>query len=297
MQPVREGVDHAAVFDGVPLGRGLIVLGIEVMATGDDFTRGHESFLVQFGSGGLDDDFVGVADVFEIAHQCEGNEAVLVVRTLIHRILDLVAHGADDFEIKSSDFDVLPGAGRSLKNFLRGFVAENDDTAMIGEVAFIEVTSLGKRELAHLPIGHVDAAHQDGDNAGADLESEVAVDFAADRANQRNFVADGFDVLEFVRNFLSGALTAGLHAGLSGPKDDDVVSHVQEGVQNASAEALAVGKQKHNGDQAPADAEHGQRGARAVAHQSLPALRDEFFQEHGFQGLGARGQGPGARGQ
>ena len=35
------------------------------------------------------------------------------------------------------------------------------------------------------------------------------------------------------------------------------------------AEALAVAEQQHDGDQAPDDAEHGEAGAQAVAHQAI----------------------------
>ena len=96
----------------------------------------------------------------------------------------------------------------------------------------------------------------------------------------RHFVADGFDVLILVFHFLAGPLPSGLEAGLPRPDDDDVVAHVHERVHDASAEALAVGEQDHDGSQSPDDAEHGEQGAQAVAHERLPALRNEFFQVH-----------------
>ena len=73
---------------------------------------------------------------------------------------------------------------------------------MIGEVAFVEVAAFGQIEFAHLPVRHIDAAYLDRHDAGTDLESEVAVDFAAYRTNERNLVANGFDIFELVFTFL-----------------------------------------------------------------------------------------------
>src|SRR5258708_5710864 len=81
-------------------------------------------------------------------------------------------------------------------------------------------------------------------------------------------------------HWLAGTLAPRLHAGLPGPHHDHVVAHVQEGVQHASAQALAVGEKQHYRGEAPYDTQHGERRAHAVAHQRLPTLRDEFFRVH-----------------
>ena len=135
LQSEGKAVDHGAVFDRVPLGRGFVVLGIEVMAPRNDLAHRHQRLLVQFRSRGLNDDLVGIANVLQIAHQREGNESVLVVRALVHGVLDLVAHDADHFEIQPADLNVWPTAGRALKYFLRRLVAEDHHAAVIGEVA------------------------------------------------------------------------------------------------------------------------------------------------------------------
>jgi hypothetical protein len=121
------------------------------------------------------------------------------------------------------------------------------------------------------------------------LKPKVAIDLAANRADNRNLFANGFDIFEFILNRFARALAAGLHAGLPRPDDDHVVAHVHEGVHHASTQPLTISQQQHHRSQAPHNAQHGERGAHAVAHERLPALRDEFFQEHRNQGLGARG--------
>ena len=172
---------------------------------------------------------------------------------------------------------MLACARRALEDFLRRFIAEDDHAVMIGEIALVEISALGEVQFAHLPIGHIHAAHRDGNHARAQLEAEVSVDLAAHRADDRDFFANGFHILEFVRDFLAGPLTACLQAGLSGPHHDHVVAHVHKGVDHASAEALAISQQQNDRGQAPHDSKHGERGTQAVAHERLPALEDEFF--------------------
>ena len=153
---------------------------------------------------------------------------------------------------------------------------------MVGEIGLVEVAAVREFQLAHLSVRHVHAAHLNRNHARADLEAEVAVDLAAHRAHDGHFIANGFHIFQFVLDRLAGPLAASLHAGLARPNDDDVVSHVQKGMQNAPAQALSVSQQQHDGDQAPANAQHGQRRTRAIAHQRLPALRNEFFHVHGL---------------
>ena len=120
------------------------------------------------------------------------------------------------------------------------------------------------------------------DHPRADLESEVAVDLAADRPHDGHFSRIASTSSSSYVTFLPARWPPACMLVCPGHEHDDVVAHVQEGMQHASAQALPVSQQQHDRDQAPADAQHGQRRARAVAHQRLPALRDEFFEKHGF---------------
>ena len=56
---------------------------------------------------------------------------------------------------------MLARAGWALKYFLRCLVAENYHAMMIGEIAFVEVASVGNVELAHLPVRQINSADQD----------------------------------------------------------------------------------------------------------------------------------------
>ena len=130
---------------------------------------------------------------------------------------------------------------------------------MVGEIRFAEIPAVCEFELAHLAVGHVHAAHLNRYDASANFESEVAIDLAAHSAHNGHFVANRFHVFQFVLDRLAGPLPSSLHAGLPRPHHDDVVAHVQESVQDASAETLSVGQEQHHGNQAPSDAQHGQR--------------------------------------
>ena len=101
---------------------------------------------------------------------------------------------------------------------------------MVEEISFLKVASVLDVELAHLSIRQIHAAGHDGYHAGADFESEVAIDLAADCPDQGHFIANRLNILQFVGDFLACALAARLQTGLPWPQDDDVVSHVQEGM-------------------------------------------------------------------
>ena len=90
-----------------------------------------------------------------------------------------------------------------------------------------------------------------------------------------NFVAHGFGVAIEKFDAFAGSLAAGLHAGLSAPDHDDVVAETEEAVEDAFAEAFAVAEQKHDGDESPDDAEHGEAGAQAVAQKRVDALTND----------------------
>src|SRR5207248_4353124 len=165
----------------------------------------------------------------------------------------------------------------ALKNFLGGVVAQDHDAAVVEEISFLKVAAVRDIELAHLAIGQIHAAGHDGYHAGADFESEVAIDLAADCPDQRHFIANRLNILQFVGDFLACALAARLQTGLPWPQDDDVVAHIQKSMKHAAAQTLAIRQQQHDRYQAPTYPQHGQSGARAIAHERLPALRDEFF--------------------
>ena len=123
------------------------------MPPGDDLPHRGQRFLVQFGGRWLKDDHVRILDVLEVAEQGKRDKSILIVGSLVHGVLDLVLHHADDFEIESPDADALPDARRSLKDFPGSVITEDDDPVMLQEVRFIEIAAVCDVDLAHLEHG------------------------------------------------------------------------------------------------------------------------------------------------
>ena len=110
---------------------------------------------------------------------------------------------------------------------------EDDDLAMIGEVAGFEVAALVDVELAHSAVREVDGFALDVDDLGAVLEAEAVVALGADGFEEGDCVADGFGVAVEKLDLFAGSLAAGLHAGLSAPHHDDVVAQAQKAIEYA----------------------------------------------------------------
>ena len=158
LQPDRKGVDHFFAFYRVPYRRGFVVARIEVVASRNHLAHSGHSFQVQFSRLRLDDEHVGIAHLLEVAVHLEGNESVFIVRPLVHRVLNLVAQGADDLEGLSADQHALAHGGRSLKGFLRGVVPQDHDPPVIEKISFAKVAAVFHVELAHLAVGEFHAA-------------------------------------------------------------------------------------------------------------------------------------------
>ena len=196
--------------------------------------------------------------------------------------MNLVVEHADYFQALALHQDGFSDGGRTLECALGCVVTKDDDAAMVDEVTFFKVAPFLKtHQSAHRAIRKFDTAGGERDDARTDLVAKVVAGLGADGANEWNLGADCFDVGVFEVNAMAGALASGLHAGLAGPDDGDVVPHVADRFHYAAAEAAPEGKKKHNRDHTPGDAEHGECGAHAVALECRPALHDQFFQAHG----------------
>ena len=77
----------------------------------DHLADRRQRLLVQLRRGRLENDHLRIANVLQIAQQAEGDESVFVVWPLVHRVLDLVAHRTDHFELESADVYTLSHAG------------------------------------------------------------------------------------------------------------------------------------------------------------------------------------------
>src|SRR5258705_7952 len=109
------------------------------MAPRDDLAHCGQSLLVQFGRLWLARNHSRIFNVFQIAKHGKGDEAVFVVWTLIHRVLNLVSHYADHFKIQSPNTDPLSHGWRALECLFCRVVAEDYDPVMLKKVSFVEV--------------------------------------------------------------------------------------------------------------------------------------------------------------
>src|SRR5678816_302456 len=231
----RKAVHHRLAFDRIHFRSRFFVLGIEMMTSRDDLTDGRQSFLVQLRRHRLKNDHLRITNILEVAKQTHRDKSVFVVWTLVHRVLDLVAHRTDYFELESPKIYKLSHCRCALKDFFGRVIPQNYHPPVVDEVTFVEVAAIFNVDSAHLPIRQFNTSDIHGDNTSADFKSEVAVNFTAHCLHEGNFIANRFNVFVLVFNFLAGALSSGLKAGLSRPENNDVGPHVHEGVHNAPA--------------------------------------------------------------
>src|SRR5438552_8016552 len=156
-------------------GVAFFILGIEVMAAGHNLANRSQRLLVQLRSCGLENDHVRVANIFQIAKNLERNKTVAVVGPHVHRILNLIAQHADDFEIQAADAYVLSNRRRALKYFLVRIVPQDHYPAMLHKIVLIEVAAIVDVEPAHLTIGHFHASYLHRNHPCAHFESEVTI--------------------------------------------------------------------------------------------------------------------------
>ena len=93
-----------------------------MMAAGDNFANRSQRLLVQFRSGGLENNNVRITNILQITKNLKRNKPVVVVGPVVHRILNLIAQHPDDFEIQTADAYILSDRWRALKYFLVGIV-------------------------------------------------------------------------------------------------------------------------------------------------------------------------------
>ena len=120
---------------------------------------------------------------------------------------------------------------------------------------------------------------------GPYLNAESVINLVGDGAKVGERVAKGFGVAFLELNLLTGALAAGLHGCLAAPEHDDVVADAEEALQDRLADGVAVAEQKHDGDESPDDAEHGEAGTHSVAAEGVNGLIEGFADVHGDNSL------------
>ena len=130
---------------------------------------------------------------------------------------------------------------------------------------------------ADVLILRLDAVYAEGGGVEAALHLQsAAVDLGAHDGGERRFGGDGAGVGERQEDLPAGALAAGLHGGAAAPHDRDVLAELFEHGLIPALEAFAGGREHHDGNHAPQDAEHRQHAAQLVRPQVVDGLCDRF---------------------
>ena len=274
LQAIRECGHHLRPFDRIPFRRSFLVLGIEMVPARHHFAHCRQSLLVQICGSGLEDDFVWFFQILEVPHQVIGHERLLIVRPVVHGVLNLVAQRADYFKLDPRNADGLPDRWSPLKHPLGRAMPEDDNPPMLRKVVFREILAVVDVETAHFSIGHFHSSSGKGHDTGTDLIGKVPINLRAHGFHNGDFIPNRFDIGVFILDVFPGSLPTRLEAGLPRPQHDDLMPHGVESVRDGTAEALPEGQQQDDRSQAPNDAQHGQQRAQPIAHQRLPTLRD-----------------------
>ena len=121
-------------------------------------------------------------------------------------------------------------------------MAENHDPAVIRKIAIAEIAAIFNIKLAHLSVGQFHSAHLQRNHARPIFERKVSIHFGAYRRTIGTSSRTACTSSNSNDTFFARALSARLHAGLSGHDHDHVVAHVHEGMQNAAAQSLPIGQ-------------------------------------------------------
>src|ERR1035441_4262542 len=112
--------------------------------------------------------------------------------------------------------------------------------------------------------------------------------FEAGMANVGGGLLDHLEIGLLEYNFLPGALSAGLFAGLLRPANDSAFAKGIESADQNFAKAATVSNQKSDGCNTPDNAEHGEGAACAVAPQGHPGFIEDLKEHASHPPRGAR---------
>ena len=153
------------------------------MAAGEDLPHLRQRSLVLQRRDWLKHEHMGIALVVYVAHAFEGHEYILVVGAVVGRILDFELEQADHVPGRAIDGHVFADRIACAEHFFRGIRSKDENVAVFGEVALLEVTAFGHVQLAYLAIGILNRLALYGDDPIAIFVSDGIVPFRADQAN------------------------------------------------------------------------------------------------------------------
>ncbi len=88
------------------------------------------------------------------------------------------------------------------------------------------------------------------------------------------------DILSIPVDDASGVSSTGLETGASVKDDHDVFTEISGLLFLSFAKALTGCDHQHDGDDAPGDAKHGQKGAQFVSPKRTKYVENQVFQRH-----------------
>ena len=201
----------------------------------------------------------------------------LIVARKVIAHLDLALHNTDDGEPHSSHCNGFPDRRTSAEQLHTKTTAEEYHSAPLHFIRGIDPASFRRHFVAHLAIFRAHAANcRRSDHAVTIGDSGAANRLKARVFHQRRGRLHHVNVSLFELNFLPGALSAWLFAGLLRPANDHALAERIESAHQNGAKATAIRDQQRDGRNSPHNAEHSQERASVVALQRDPGFENDF---------------------
>src|SRR6185437_13051532 len=256
---------------------GFGVSGREVLASRHCRQHLRHGFLFKLRGYRRKDHDRAISGVPEIAGGGVRNPRGLVVAGKIIAHLNFALHHADYGESHASNGDRLSDCRSSAEQLLANSAAKKDDPAALDFIGCVNPTAFGGYFVAHLTIFGANATNGGGAHHAVSVrDAGTSNGFKASGLHQGRGGFDHVDVGLLKHNFLSGALPAGLFAGLLRPANNHAFAERIESAHQDVAKTAAIGDQQRNRCDAPHDSQHGQECASVVALQRNPGFENDF---------------------
>src|SRR5438045_2651061 len=137
--------------------------------------------------------------------------------------------------------------------------AEEGDSPPLQIVGSADPAAFGRDLVAHLAVFRAHTPDRSRPDHAVAVSDAGALDgFAAGILYQRRGLLDHVHVFLLENNFLPGALTSGLLAGLLRPADHHAFAECVKAIHQDLAKTAAVGDQQRDRRDSPYHAEHGE---------------------------------------
>ncbi|OPZ81633.1 MAG: hypothetical protein BWY77_00554 [bacterium ADurb.Bin431] len=230
--------------------------------------------------GRLEDDAVemDVTRAIDALKGGERNDRAAVVRSVVHRGLQLFRQDADDGEGQAVQLAAFADRILLSKKLISDHAAEEEDAPFLLQVHLIEESAARNRiHSAHEFETGINPLHIGQGGAAAMAQSHpVFAQLRADLADHGEASPQQLHIGLGKADAAADRQSLVLDAGLVGPDCDDAVGCVEQPLAHAKGEAGAKGHQQNHHHSAPGDGKSGQKSAQLLFLDVL----DEFFDQH-----------------